>query len=223
VEDLSEKEQLELIRNWWKENGKFIVSGVVIGAAGLFGWNQWQAGQQRTSTEASALFDELVEAQSQDDIRQAASLYQALTADYAATPYATQGALAIAKMHSSRGETDEAIAIYRGIVAEEGGSPEGLIARLREAELLTYADRPAEAVAVLSGVDPGTYAPLFVEARAEAELAQGNVEAARRLYLEAIAAPGEPPLVDVAMLQIKLNALPAEPESVADGATTDDS
>ena len=223
MEDLSEKEQLELIRGWWSENGKFIVSGIVIGAAGLFGWNQWQSGQQRTATEASAMFDELVEAQGQDDIRQAKALFEALSADYAATPYATQGALALAKMHASRGETDEAIAIYDGIVTEEGDSPEGLVARLRQAELLTYADRAAEAVALLTGVEPGMYAPLFVEARAEAELALGNVEAARRLYLEAIGAPGEPPLVDVAMLQIKLNALPQAPESVADGPTTDES
>lgn len=223
MEDLSEKEQLELIRNWWRENGKFIVSGIVIGALGLFGWNQWQSGKDRTAAEASQLFDQLVAAQADDDIKEVIALSAALTADYGGTPYATQGALALGKMHASRGETDEAIAVYDTVVAARGKTPEGLIARLRQAELLTYDDRPAEALAALRAVDPGMYAPLYIEARAEAELALGNIETARQLYRDAISDPGEPPLVDTALLQIKLDALPPAPASVADGTATDGS
>ena len=40
---LSEKEQIERIRAWWKENGAWIIVGIGIGVLGLAGWNWWKA------------------------------------------------------------------------------------------------------------------------------------------------------------------------------------
>jgi predicted negative regulator of RcsB-dependent stress response len=33
VEDLSEKEQLEIMRTWWQENGRYVIGGIVLGTA----------------------------------------------------------------------------------------------------------------------------------------------------------------------------------------------
>jgi len=43
VNDLSEKEQLEEMRAWWSENGRFVITGVVLGVAIIVGWNQWRS------------------------------------------------------------------------------------------------------------------------------------------------------------------------------------
>jgi predicted negative regulator of RcsB-dependent stress response len=48
VNDLSEKEQLEEMRAWWSENGRFVMGGVVLGVAIIFGWNQWRASIEAT-------------------------------------------------------------------------------------------------------------------------------------------------------------------------------
>ena len=39
-EFLSEKEQIEQIREWWRENGWYLIGGVAIGVLGLLGWNR---------------------------------------------------------------------------------------------------------------------------------------------------------------------------------------
>ena len=41
-EFLSEKEQIAQIRQWWGENGMYIIAGLVVGIAGLVGWDPWQ-------------------------------------------------------------------------------------------------------------------------------------------------------------------------------------
>lgn len=38
----SEEQQVEAIKDWWKENGKAVIFGAVIGLGGLFGWRYYQ-------------------------------------------------------------------------------------------------------------------------------------------------------------------------------------
>ena len=38
---LEEEEQIEAIRNWWKENGRSVIAGAVLGLAAIFGWQGW--------------------------------------------------------------------------------------------------------------------------------------------------------------------------------------
>ena len=56
---LSEKEQIEQIRNWWSEYGGYIIFGVAAGALLLFGWNYYQDSQLNKQLEASALYETL--------------------------------------------------------------------------------------------------------------------------------------------------------------------
>jgi predicted negative regulator of RcsB-dependent stress response len=57
VDDLqSEKEQIEEMRQWWSENGRYVIGGIVIGAGLLFGWNSYQSNKLVAQSEASALF-----------------------------------------------------------------------------------------------------------------------------------------------------------------------
>ena len=58
-ENLTDEQQAELVKNWWRENGLFLVGGLVIGVGGLFGWQAWQSNQIVTAQEASNAFQEL--------------------------------------------------------------------------------------------------------------------------------------------------------------------
>ena len=50
----SEKEQLEQIKSWLKENGLSIVLGIVLGLGGVYGWRGWQAHKVDVAEEYSA-------------------------------------------------------------------------------------------------------------------------------------------------------------------------
>jgi predicted negative regulator of RcsB-dependent stress response len=58
-EFLSEKEQLEQIRDWWKEYGWYLLGGAALGGVLLFGWTRYQSYEQQQVETASALYDEL--------------------------------------------------------------------------------------------------------------------------------------------------------------------
>ena len=87
-ENLTDDQQAELIKSWWRENGLFLVGGLVLGVGGLFGWQTWQSVNTQKSQEASNAFQELLEASAQQRYNKADELYELITADYAGTPYA---------------------------------------------------------------------------------------------------------------------------------------
>ena len=58
----TEEEQLDAIKRWWRENGISTAVGVVLALGAVFGWRGWQDHQQNRAAEASAVFQQLLEA-----------------------------------------------------------------------------------------------------------------------------------------------------------------
>ena len=54
-----QKEQIEQIRNWWKENGAWVAGGLVLGLSMLVGWNSWQSYVANRAEEASSLYEQV--------------------------------------------------------------------------------------------------------------------------------------------------------------------
>ena len=38
----TEEEQVEAIKKWWNENGKSIITGIIIGVIAIFGWRSYE-------------------------------------------------------------------------------------------------------------------------------------------------------------------------------------
>ncbi|GAL21617.1 Mlr7403 protein [Vibrio maritimus] len=57
----SEEQQVEAIKDWWKENGKAVVLGVVVGLGGLFGWRYYQDSVVQAQEAASEQYSKAVE------------------------------------------------------------------------------------------------------------------------------------------------------------------
>jgi len=49
----TEEQQVEAIKDWWKENGKAVIIGAVVGLGGLFGWRYYQDSVIQASETAS--------------------------------------------------------------------------------------------------------------------------------------------------------------------------
>ena len=60
MDDLqSEKEQIEEIRAWWAEYGRYVIAGVVIAVGLLFGYNQYESSKLSAEVAASVLYESL--------------------------------------------------------------------------------------------------------------------------------------------------------------------
>ena len=59
AEHLSDEEQLQILKNWWKETGTTLVVAVLVGLIAYFGFQWWKNSQQQKAEQASALYSEL--------------------------------------------------------------------------------------------------------------------------------------------------------------------
>lgn len=203
---LSEKEQVEKLRNWWKENGPFVIGGLVLGVLALSGWNYWQSWELQRAEEAKAAYDKLVIAVDNADEDTSAAQLAALEQDFGATPYLAQGRLMIVKLHVDAGELAEAAAQLRQVIAESGDQELVRIARMRLARVLLAEGDTDGALAVLELGDAGVFAPRYHELRGDILTRRGETAAAREEYTLALAGT-EPGIVDREAVQIKLDAL----------------
>ncbi|AZI13481.1 YfgM family protein [Avibacterium paragallinarum] len=63
---IEEEQELNEIKNWWKENGKMVIAIFVLAFAGVFGWRYWQSHQIVQSQQRSLQYEQIVK-QFQED------------------------------------------------------------------------------------------------------------------------------------------------------------
>jgi predicted negative regulator of RcsB-dependent stress response len=215
-ENLTDSERVEQLKLWWRENGWFLIGGVALGALALFGWNQYTAYRDHRSEEAAALYQSVKDAK---DPVQANTVLQRMRADFPSNAYTGQAGLLVAGMlvvSAPEHATDELT-----YVLEHTKDPElAMIARLRLARVLAYREKYDDALKTLKVDKPGKFAGRINDVRGDVEYARGNVEEARKAWLEAMVADGSE-LLDRNLLQMKLNDLPGGTAAPPAAATSE--
>jgi predicted negative regulator of RcsB-dependent stress response len=215
VEDLSEKEQLEAMRSWWQENGRYVIGGIVLGIALLAGWNYWQTSQKTAQLSASTLYETVLENVADGNVEQAEMAATDLYDNFARTIYAPQARLAMARLYMDKGRDQDAAEVLRGVL-DAGGNPElASVARLRLARVLLYQDKAAEVVKLLDDVADSAFSPRFSEALGDAYVALGRNDDAAEAYAVAVSEDEDLLTVDRTLVQMKINDLPEAGEVVA--------
>jgi predicted negative regulator of RcsB-dependent stress response len=205
-EYLSEKEQVERLRQWWRDNGWFLIGGAALGALALLGWNQYRAYQTRQFEQAAALYASLQQAITDSKLDQATELLARLRAEYPKAAYTEQASLAVARV-ALISNPEQATEELR-FTMEHSSDPElAMIARLRLARVLAYREKYPDALALLTVDDPGRFAGRINEVKGDIFVAQGKFDEARTAYLAAMVAPGAE-VLDRSFLQMKIADLP---------------
>src|ERR1044072_7387413 len=75
VEDyLTDRDQEEALRNWWRENWKWILAGVVVGLGGLAGWTYFQKYRNAQAEHAATVYADFHKAVDANDDAKAGKL-----------------------------------------------------------------------------------------------------------------------------------------------------
>jgi predicted negative regulator of RcsB-dependent stress response len=212
---LSEKEQIERIREWWRENGWFLVGGVALGALAWFGLIQYHKHEDAQAIEAEALYVQVRDALGDNDRDAAAMLVDQLRDEYGSSPYTDQAGLILARAYLVT-DTGKAAEELRYVMENSGDDELSLIARLRLARVLIYQMKEQDALNLLAVDDPGQFAAQIDEIRGDAYVALGDAAAARTAYGSALTAPGADWL-NRNFLEMKLASLGSD-ENAAAGA-----
>jgi predicted negative regulator of RcsB-dependent stress response len=205
-EYLSDKEQVERLRQWWRENGWFLIGGAALGLLGLYGYNQYFAYKDRQSEDAAALYAVIQQEAEDGGADDAATQFAEMRREFPDHAYTHQAALLLAKEEIV--SAPDAAAEKLRFTMEQSDDPElAMVARLRLARVLAYRDRHQEALALLDVPEPGQFAGRIAEIRGDIHAALGETDEARTDYLQAMVAPGAE-LLDRSFLQMKLSDLP---------------
>lgn len=212
MDDLqSEKEQLEEMRAWWTEYGRYVIAGVVIAVGLLFGFNQYQSTKLAAQVEASVLFESLAGHVFDGNLEDAEVVADELANNYANTPYAAQSRLAMARLYMDKSRDQDAADVLRELIATRGNGALKHVGRVRLARILLYQDKAQEVIDLLAEQEGNAaFAGLYAEIRGDAYAALGQVDAAGDAYRIALADTSQ--TVNRGVVQMKLIDLPeAEP------------
>jgi predicted negative regulator of RcsB-dependent stress response len=207
VDDLqSEKEQIEEMKAWWAENGRYVIAGVVIAVGLLIGFNQYKSSKLEAQIEASVLFESLAEHVYEGSLDDAQSVADELANNYANTAYAAQSKLAMARLYMDKNRDQDAADALRELLAMRGNAELKHIGRLRLARILLYQDKAQEVIDLLAEPDNAAFNSLYAEIRGDAYAALGQVAEAGDAYRLAMADTTQS--VNRALVQMKLLDLP---------------
>jgi predicted negative regulator of RcsB-dependent stress response len=211
-EYLTDDEQLEVIKRGIAENGVWIVGGVVLGAALLFGWRYYHAHQNEVALNAAAQFGQMTTALESNDRNKARQVANGIIEKFPTSPYADQAQLTLARLFVDDGQLPSAIAPLTRVMNDSRDSELKHIARLRLARVLTDQGKPDEAIKILGLDAPGAFAARYHEVRGDAFYAKKDFKNAASEYTAALTL-SDARSADSALLELKIADLgtPAVP------------
>jgi predicted negative regulator of RcsB-dependent stress response len=194
---LSDDEQAEALKKWWKENAVSIIVGAGLGFGIIFGWQGWQMFQTSQGEAASQLY-----AQVEQATKTGADFDNTTTqlkSDYAGTAYASYAAMQQAKVAYKAGNPDRARSELEWVMANAPDPVLGDLARLRLAALLVDQQQYDAAKEVIAAA--GTFMKGdFEQLQGDISRAQGDKVAALAAY-QAAASSG---VTDMRLLSMKI-------------------
>lgn len=208
MEDLTDNEREEQLRQWWSENWIWILGGIALGLAALWGWQYWQRMKMEQAQHELSGYQSVIGNLSQEKFDQAAVEARALREAQPGSPYADQAYLVLARAAVEMRRFDDAELHLRAVMDGSKDPELRAVARARLARVLIEQAKYDDAIALLDPAASGAYAALYHELRGDAYAGKGDPAAARREYDAALATPGEETGLDSEYVELKRDALP---------------
>jgi len=205
----SEKEQVEALKNWWKENGSSVITGILLGLSVLLGGKAWFGYQENQKLSASNTYTQMMAVSAVGDNEQVKALANVLITDFTSSVYAPLAAMLLAKQAVEAGELSAA-EVQLEWALDKAATPElEHTARIRFVRVMIDQAEYAQAEGVLDSVlDPGAYGFVYSELRGDLAIAQGEPEKAAAAYKAALAeTPAQGP--NVSLLTAKFESVSA--------------
>ena len=207
---LTDDEQLENVKRIVAENWVWVVGGIVLGAALVFGYRFYDSSRNNRALRAAAQFDAMTAALDANDSAKARQAADGIIKDYPTTPYADQAQLVMARLYVDQGQLANAVSPLTVVMNGSKDAELRHIARLRLARVMIDLGKPDDALSTLAADTPGAFAARFHEVRGDAFRAKNDPKSASTEYKAALEG-GDARSADSALLQLKIADLGESP------------
>ncbi|MFS6536592.1 tetratricopeptide repeat protein [Idiomarina loihiensis] len=199
---MDEEQQVERLKEFWKEHGKGIVAGVVIGFGLFYGWRYYDQHTLETQQRASSNYQQLT-AELSEGSENAMLEAQEFVSENPDNVYAQLVALQLAQHAVERADLATAVTALQSVVDSAEDENMSALASIRLARVLIAQEQLDTALSLVKKPLPEAYAGFAAELEGDILAEQGNTEEARAAYERALQA-GESL---TPALQMKLNSL----------------
>lgn len=187
----TDEEQVEAIKQWWKNNGSSLLIGIGAALAIVFGWQAWQNHEAQQRSEAASQFVTLMNAFGSQDETSAdtvAFVAKTLRDDHADSAYAVYANLMLARVQLMQNSDAEGAVESLQWALEKAADtqPLALVVRSRLAQAQMAVEDYDAALATIDGAkDSDAFGAIFAELHGDILLAKGDQNGARDAYLAA--------------------------------------
>ncbi|HHC6511061.1 TPA: YfgM family protein [Vibrio parahaemolyticus] len=197
----TEEQQVEAIKDWWKENGKAVIIGAVVGLGGLFGWRYYQDTVIQASETASQSYTTAMNTLQEKGV-DAQSDVQAFIESNEVKEYSVLAALQLAKAQVEAKDFTAALEQLKWAQSNTKDAALSPLISYRIARIETEMGNFDAANTELGKVTDTAWAGRIAELRGDIALRQGDKDSAYAAYTEAQQAADASPT-----LQMKLDDL----------------
>ncbi|MFT7413781.1 MAG: putative negative regulator of RcsB-dependent stress response [Methylophagaceae bacterium] len=200
----SDDEKGEEIKQWWRDNGRAVVVGIVLSTALIFSGRYWFTYQATLTEQASQSYQQLATLLTEDKKAEADEKIQQFFSEFSSTPYAVFGAFDMAKKAVELNDNAAAKIYFQWIIDHAELTGHKALAQLRLSQLLLAESKFELAYNLVEQPVSDSFKSLFSEVQADILVAQGKNSEARTAYQTAMMAlgQGEP---RQGILQLKLD------------------
>lgn len=203
---LTEQQQIEQFRQWWKKHGKITIAVVILVIIANIGWQIWRHHREKMLTHASDHYEWLIDGVVSNNplVVQAQTRY--ILKRYPHTPYALMAALMQARQSIYENDFANAEEKLLWVVSHARNKALKQVARLRAARVMLAENKGEKALDLLKKVDDSNYTPAIESLRGDIYLAMNKKDEARDAYQKAVQALNEQDTAQP-LLQMKLDDL----------------
>jgi predicted negative regulator of RcsB-dependent stress response len=180
----TEEQQVEAIKDWWKENGKAVIFGAVIGLGGLFGWRFYQDSVTSAQEAASASYTKTIQTLATKGVDGEADVQSFIDSNNK-SEYAVLAAMQLAKAQVQAGNLDEALAQLEWAKNATGDAALKPVITYRVARLQAEQGNFDAALSELANIKEQSWTGRVSELRGDISLRKGDKSAAYAAYTEA--------------------------------------
>ena len=181
----SEKEQLESIKKWWQDTGKYIAIAVIVGLLLGFGWRYWHTIERHRAENASAIYQSVLVAASQNNNATVQGGAALLMKDFSSSPYAGLAGLLSAKTFITENKLPAALTQLQWVIQHSNETRLQEIARISAARVLLAQNQAKAALVELKTINDKAFLPLVYWVRGDSYTQLNNKKEASDAYLQA--------------------------------------
>jgi predicted negative regulator of RcsB-dependent stress response len=213
-EYLSERQQIEQVKTWVKENAAWAIGGLVIGFAVLFGVKQWNAYTERKAQGGAEQYQQMLQALSRNDTAGADKVNKTLHDDFSRTPYGDLADLAYVRFDVEGGRLDAAATRLQSVLKTSRDPELTIVARMRLARVQAALGKYDDALKTLGD----TQGPAFDDLRGDVLFQKGDRAAAVAAWNAVLGVP-EQRGVDRQIIELKIAAAGGAVKAATQGGT----